>query len=538
MEEYQNRLTNSLVTWGFGLLVGVLFGLIVLGWWLWPVQWVDASPENLLFQYQVDYLNTVIEAYGYSGDAATAQARYFALGSNAETALAQVVQNPGDLPPLLLAQFSEQVAGVPVGTLAGQPVEVPRTTSGLNTWIAIIVALLFIAIAAVVTYLIFRGKESEETQVEYIEYESESLAQPASAEPADQEAEAAETYYELPGEEEVQTPGDTSLEPSDEWHPVQSDEETFESDAVSKDMDLPPFIAAAGVGAVAGLVSAESGEGEQVEEETLEETAADTAEGETEEESQPAGEVSEGDLAAGAAMAGLAAAWLAEAEDEGEGEPELTEAPEEETEEIAEEVVEEEDEIEPPEFDEFEEEDREEELGEGLAVGSMEESPEEAPEEFEADSEPPGDELVKPHDPIEVKMRKKLEFVEGIGPAYAQKLGEAGIHTTGKLMVEGVTRTGRQDLAKSTGISERLILEWLNQIDLYRIKGIGSEFADLLEAAGVDTVPELAQRNPENLFQALVNTNQEKRLVRKLPTEEQVREWVEQAKQLPRIIQY
>ena len=71
MDEYGKRLTNSLLTWGFGLILGLLFGLIILGWWLWPVQWVDASPEDLLYQYQVEYLTTVIEAYGYTGDTAT-----------------------------------------------------------------------------------------------------------------------------------------------------------------------------------------------------------------------------------------------------------------------------------------------------------------------------------------------------------------------------------------------------------------------------------------------------------------------------------
>lgn len=533
MEEYENRLTNSLVTWGFGLILGILFGLVVLGWWLWPVQWVDASPEDLLYQYQVDYLTTVIEAYGYTGDAATAQARYFALGENAETAMAQIVQNPGDLSPLLLAQFSEQVAGVPVETLAGEPVEVPDTTTGLNPWIAILAALLFIALAAGVTYLIFRGKERQEAEIEYIDYESEVIDQPGSSAEMEPEPQVIETVYEQP-EEEPYTQVESGQEPSDEWHAVQGEEETIETGATSKDLDLPPFIAAAGAGVVAGIASTESGESEPVTEEQFEEVQVE----ETQiEEGEQAEEASGSDLAAGAAMAGLATAWLAEADDEGEAEPELMEATEE-AEEISEEVVEEEEEIEPPEFDELEEEEGEEELGEGLAVGSVEESPEEAPEEFEADSEPPGEELVKPHDPIEVKMRKKLEYVEGIGTVYAQKLAEAGIHTTGKLMVEGVTRTGRQELAERTGISEHLILKWLNQIDLYRIKGIGSEFADLLEAAGVDTVPELAQRNPENLFQALVNTNQEKHLVRKVPSEDQVREWVEQAKQLPRIIQY
>lgn len=132
----------------------------------------------------------------------------------------------------------------------------------------------------------------------------------------------------------------------------------------------------------------------------------------------------------------------------------------------------------------------------------------------------------------------KLTKIEGVGEVYAQKLQEAGIGTTQALLEKGASPQGRQEIAGKAGISETLILQWVNHVDLFRIKGVGEEYADLLEAAGVDTVPELAQRNPENLHQKLVAVNQEKKLVRQLPTQAQVSAWIEQAKQLPRVITY
>lgn len=132
----------------------------------------------------------------------------------------------------------------------------------------------------------------------------------------------------------------------------------------------------------------------------------------------------------------------------------------------------------------------------------------------------------------------RLVEIEGIGEAYAQKLQGAGIQTVQRLLDEGSSPEGRKQVAEKTGIDETLILEWVNHADLFRIKGVGEEYSDLLEAAGVDTIPELAQRNPENLYQKLVSINQEKELVRKLPAQTQVRDWVEQAKQLPRVITY
>ena len=132
----------------------------------------------------------------------------------------------------------------------------------------------------------------------------------------------------------------------------------------------------------------------------------------------------------------------------------------------------------------------------------------------------------------------KIIDVEGIGPKYAEDLTKVGITTTGKLLKTGATRKGREELAEKTGISGKLILEWVNHADLHRIKGVAEEYSDLLEEGGVDSVPELAQRNPENLHKKLVEVNKEKKLVRQLPSEKQVADWVKQAKSLPRMVHH
>lgn len=131
-----------------------------------------------------------------------------------------------------------------------------------------------------------------------------------------------------------------------------------------------------------------------------------------------------------------------------------------------------------------------------------------------------------------------LTTVEGIGETYRKKLQEAGVGSTKALLEQGATPGGRKEIAEKTGNDDKLILRWVNHIDLFRITGIGGEYAELLEAGGVDTVPELAQRNGENLFQKLESVNQEKNLVRKLPTLSQVNDWIAQAKQLPRVVTY
>ncbi len=132
----------------------------------------------------------------------------------------------------------------------------------------------------------------------------------------------------------------------------------------------------------------------------------------------------------------------------------------------------------------------------------------------------------------------RLVEIEGIGETYSGKLQAAAIESQEQLLEAGATAAGRKALAEKTGIGGGLILNWVNRADLARVKGIGEEYADLLECSGVDTVPELAQRNVENLLATMTEVNAEKNCVRKLPTQEQVTAWCEQAKKLSRVVTY
>lgn len=129
-----------------------------------------------------------------------------------------------------------------------------------------------------------------------------------------------------------------------------------------------------------------------------------------------------------------------------------------------------------------------------------------------------------------------IEEVEGIGPAHAAKLNAAGVKSTDQFLADCATPNGRTKLAATTGISDALILEWTNRCDLLRLNGVGSEYADLLEAAGVDSPTELAQRNPANLAAAMLKYNDEHKIVRRVPSEKEVAGWVAEAKSLPKIV--
>lgn len=133
---------------------------------------------------------------------------------------------------------------------------------------------------------------------------------------------------------------------------------------------------------------------------------------------------------------------------------------------------------------------------------------------------------------------KKIVDVEGIGPAIGEKLKTAGVSDTDTLLKESKTPALRKALAAKTGLTDKQVLKFANMVDLYRISGVGSEYAELLEAAGVDTVPELARRKPDNLTTAMADLNATRKLVRRLPTETDVTKWVEQAKALPRMLEY
>ena len=132
----------------------------------------------------------------------------------------------------------------------------------------------------------------------------------------------------------------------------------------------------------------------------------------------------------------------------------------------------------------------------------------------------------------------RIMDIEGIGPVYAAKLREVGIRTTNKLLKKGATPEGRKQISETSGIGHELILEWVNLADLYRVKGVGSEYSDLLEEAGVDTVVELSKRVAEHLHAKMLEINQAKNLVNKMPGVKQVDKWIQQAKQLPRVVTY
>ncbi|MDH3192361.1 MAG: DUF4332 domain-containing protein, partial [Nitrosopumilus sp.] len=132
----------------------------------------------------------------------------------------------------------------------------------------------------------------------------------------------------------------------------------------------------------------------------------------------------------------------------------------------------------------------------------------------------------------------KITEIEGIGPAYAEKLESAGVKNSDHLLDTGKTPKGRKNLAEKTGISSKLILEWVNLCDLIRIKGVGEEYSDLLEEAGVDTVVELSNRNAENLQKKMLEVNNKKNLVKRTPRLNEVESWISQAKNLPRKVEY
>lgn len=135
-------------------------------------------------------------------------------------------------------------------------------------------------------------------------------------------------------------------------------------------------------------------------------------------------------------------------------------------------------------------------------------------------------------------MAYKVIDIEGVGAAYAEKLTAAGLNTAAQLLAKCAAPAGRKALEEETGISGKLILKWCNHADLFRVKGVGPQFAELLEAAGVDTVKELAHRNAENLAAKMLEVNEEKHLVRRVPVVKEIQKMIECAKELPGTMTY
>jgi len=133
----------------------------------------------------------------------------------------------------------------------------------------------------------------------------------------------------------------------------------------------------------------------------------------------------------------------------------------------------------------------------------------------------------------------KIDEIEGIGPAHAAKLASAGVSTTDDLLEHGAKPSGRTTLESATGIDHDLILEWVNHADLMRIKGVGSEYSDLLEAAGVDSPAELARRNAANLATTFQEVDAARpNVVRRVPSETEIQGWIDQSKDLPKVVEH
>ena len=383
--ESERDQSNKLILLGLiGLVLGLFIGAIVIGYWLWPVQWTDAAPSHLRPDLQEDFLRAAIDSYAVSQNSAQASARYAELGAAGPTTLENIQENPGYQDP---AQIQAYSAVVQADTVVVDE-ETPSETGGMSPALTAFLILLLVLVAVLVVVYLLRWR-SRTGQTE----------QPKTA---------AEIFTPI--------------------------EETPEADIEEVEAILSQDDELSVAPAMAAWAVAEAFDGEASEEEIPEEL---------------------GELIAG-----------------------------------EEEFLPEDEEVEP------------------------------APE----------DELAK--------FSYDLAYIEGIGPVYSDKLNSAGIDTPKVLLERGATPHGRQEIAMSTGISDKLILKWVNHVDLFRIKGVGSEYADLLEAGGVDTVVELATRNPANLYQTLASINMEKRLVRKLPFPSQVEDWIKQAKELPRIISY
>lgn len=135
-------------------------------------------------------------------------------------------------------------------------------------------------------------------------------------------------------------------------------------------------------------------------------------------------------------------------------------------------------------------------------------------------------------------MTYKIIDIQGVGPVYAEKLVAAGIETVDQLLANAADAKGRKALEEKTGIRHDLILTWVNHADLFRVKGVGPQFAELLEAAGVDTVKELRNRNANNLAAKLLEVNEAKHLCKRTPVEKEVQKYIDAAKALPEAVSY
>ena len=591
------------------VVAGLALGLF-LGWVVWPVQWINASPVDLRTEFQTDWVNMAIDSYSVNQNAQLAAQRFTYLGEDGPKSLAAVLANPQWVTEADAQAYAEAVKQ----ELGADTVTVPTTETAAPTLgsrllkmplFAYVVVALFLALLAVVLLVILvvrlLNNRKEETVPEAVApIAVVSGAETAQAEGIASEPESATTEI-APGEEMVEpqqadaSTGEMAAAGVAVAGVIAAAESAGEPEAISPEEAVTEEVAApgteafeaeipatmaeepseggagtvakvlAGGAAIAGIAGAIGGSDEEKEVET----AQDMEELEAEAPIAPAEEISEGGagtvgkvLVGGAAVAGIAGAiGGSDEEKEVETAPDETAGVVSAVEEVAGGKPEFEGVVDTVEGAIEDTKPVKTAAAEGAALAGVEwalesqaqeETPEPASDLFPptesvlpAEGEEPavGDWIPEaPSSELDTdylgKYNRKVIDIEGIGEAYTDRLAEAGITTTHALLQQCATSKGREELAKKTGISGKLILEWANHADMMRVQGIGPQWSDLLEMAGVDTVRELALRNPSNLYQKLAEINDQKKLVRKLPTEAQLEDWIEQAKDLPRILTY
>lgn len=454
-----------------GFLLGLVIGLVVLGWWLWPVEWTNGTPEILGGRYQQDFLRAAIDSYAYQPDDELAQQRFQALGASGPSTLAAIAADPG-------AQSIEAIEGFAAAVGASAALETvpeapaapkPPAARPLNQTLIIGLGLIALLVVAALLLLSIR-RRSQKRAAEASLGDTAPVTTAAAAPPP-----TVETSKALPEWlQEAAPTGYETLELAEGGAEAPLEEREAEFDLLG-------------------------GEAEQSLTDEDIEAITSSRFGAPEE-----AEIIPDFLKEAAPAAAVAPAFLEEEE--------RAEAP------TAAELIEE---------------------APAEVAAAVEAPAVVGPAVVEAPSQRAVTaELEETQAEAHAKFSQDIQTVSGIGPVYAEKLRRAGIIAPLLLLRNGATARGRQQIAEATGISEKMILKWVNYVDLFRIKGVDEGYAALLEAAGVDSVPELATRDPQNLHAALLEVIEQKRPNREPPTLAMVEAWVAQAKKLPRAIHY
>ncbi len=480
-----------------GFLLGLFIGLVVLGWWLWPVKWQGGSLEVVDSAIQQEFLRAAIDSYAYRPDETLALLRYEALGDAQEVVLAQVYANPRNQNTRDIERFAAAVGAEaalqreplaeatpqaqPAAPALGGLMERPR----LYGLAACAITVLLILATLIIAVLVTRRKQH-------------TKAPPTQGEPigaSNLRAEPQRTS-ELAAEMASADLTPTEMGELPNWLQT-SAPESYETIRLSEEEALPQT-------ATGSEVIAESMDEIAEAELSDEDIVAITSQGVPE-----TGLIDESYLAQAAPF---------------ERHPSETEAPP----------------VEESWLFEAPEERQEIETSGSEPFQNVETSafPEAAPSEHAKPTEETEiGELETPEETF-AKFSQDIQYVEGIGQVYAEKLRAAGVTAPLLLLKKGATPDGRQQIAQVTEISEKLILKWVQTIDLYRIKGVDHVYAALLESVGVKTVADLAEKQPQDLYQRLSEAAVEKNIPAQSLTPGLISNWISQAKVLPRTIQY